>query len=253
MNFWIVLRKELLEQWRTRRWLIVAAVLVGFGLASPLLAKLTPQLLKAVPDLPPGLAEMIPQPTLADAVAQYLKNLGQFGILLAVLMSMGAVAGEKERGTAAFMLSHPLPRSTFLLAKFVALAILFAVNLALAMLAGWYYTLLLFEALPWGDFLALNGLLLVVFLVYSAITLLGSTLARNQGMAAGLAFGALAILLVFGSLPGLRAYFPSRLLEWGEALSLGRAMTAWPALWVSLALIVVALGVACLLFERQEL
>ncbi len=73
-------------------------------LASPLLAKLTPQLLKALPDMPPGLAEMIPEPTLTDAVAQYLKNLSQFGILLALLMSMGAMAQEKERGTAALVL-----------------------------------------------------------------------------------------------------------------------------------------------------
>lgn len=253
MNFWIVLRKELVEQWRTRRTWIVGAVLVGFGLASPLLAKWTPQLLRTLPDMPPGLAEMIPAPTLADAVAQYIKNLSQFGILLALLMSMGAVAQEKERGTAALVLSHPLPRSTFVLAKFVALTIQFGAALLLAALAGWYYTLLLFEALPWGAFLALNGLMLLVFLVYIAVTLLCSTLTRSQGAAAGLAFGALLVLLVVGSLPGLGKYFPSRLFEWGEALIVGAETTAWPALWVSLALLVVALGAACLIFERQEL
>ena len=40
MNFLSVLRKEILEQWRTYRFLIVAAVMVLFGLISPLLAKL---------------------------------------------------------------------------------------------------------------------------------------------------------------------------------------------------------------------
>lgn len=253
MNFLIALRKELLEQWRTRRWWIVGAVLIGFGLASPLLAKLTPQLLKSIPDMPPGLAEMIPAPTLADAVTQYVKNLSQFGILLALLMSMGAVAQEKERGTAALVLSHPLSRLTFLLAKFVALTILFAVNLLLAALGGWYYTWLLFEPLPWGAFLALNGLMLVVFLVYIAITLLCSTVTHNQGAAAGMAFGVLVILGVLGSLPRWKAYFPSRLFEWGSALTLGESTPAWPALWVSLALILAALGAACLIFQRQEL
>ena len=54
MNFLIVLRKELTEQWRTRRLLIVAAVLIVFGLGSPLLAKVTPEILRSVPTCPPG-------------------------------------------------------------------------------------------------------------------------------------------------------------------------------------------------------
>jgi ABC-2 type transport system permease protein len=106
MKFMHVLRKELLEQWRTYRFLIVAAVLVLFGLVSPLLAKVTPELLRSIPDVPAGLAESIPDPTVVDAVGQYVKNMSQFGILLALLLSMGMVVQEKERGTAAMMLTR---------------------------------------------------------------------------------------------------------------------------------------------------
>ena len=130
MNLFITLRKELIQQWRTKHFLIVAAVLVVFGLASPLLAKLTPDLLKSIPDMPAGLADMIPEPTLVDAVTQYVKNMSQFGILLALLMAMGVVVQEKERGTAAFFLTRPVSRETFLLAKFTALTIMFTVSLA---------------------------------------------------------------------------------------------------------------------------
>lgn len=253
MNLWVVFRKEMMEQWRSRRLLIVAAVLALFGLASPLLAKLTPDLLKSIPDMPAGLADMIPPPTLTDAVVQYVKNMNQFGILLALLMSMGSVAQEKERGTAAMMLTHPLPRLTFLLAKFLALAVTFAVSLALAALGCWYYTLLLFEALPWGPFLALNGLMLLAFLVYAAATLLCSTLARSQGAAAGLAFAVLLLLGGMGSLPRLREYMPGRLFDWGSVLVLGGGEAAWPALWISLGLIAAALLAAWLIFRHQEL
>jgi len=253
MNFFIVLRKELTEQGRTKRFLIVAAVLVLFGLTSPLLAKFTPELLKSIPNIPAGLAELIPAPSVADAVGQYIKNMSQFGILLAVLMSMGTVAQEKERGTAAMLLTHPISRLNFLLAKFTALGITFAVSLAVAALGCWYYTLLLYEALPWGPYLTLNGLMLVAFLAYIAVTLLCSTLVRTQSAAAGMAFAALVLVAGIGSLPRIGEYFPGRLFSWGGTLVLGGGDPAWPAFWISLGLTAAALVAAWLVFRRQEL
>ncbi len=252
MNFFIVLGKELTEQWRTRRLLIVGAVLAVFGLTSPLLAKLTPELLKAVPNIPAAIAGIIPPPTVSDAVSQYVKNMSQFGILLALLMTMGSVAQEKERGTAAMMVTHPVSRLNFLLAKFTAIGITFALSLALAALGCWYYTLLLFKALPWMPFLEMNGLMLVVFLVYIALTLLCSTIARTQGAAAGLAFAALVLVAGIGSLPRIGEYFPGALFGWGGSMVLGGTATAWPALWISLGIIAAALLAAWAIFRRQE-
>jgi ABC-2 type transport system permease protein len=252
MNFIVVFRKEMLEQWRTYRFLIVAAVFAAFGLASPLLAKFTPEMLKAIPGVPPELLAAIPAPTIADAVTQYVKNMTQFGILLALLMTMGVVVQEKERGTAAFFLTRPVSRETFLLAKFTALTVIFIASLALAAVGCWYYTLVLFNPLAWGPFLALNGLMLVVFLVYMALALLASTIARTNGVAVGLAFVALIILGGIGALPFIGEYFPGRLFSWGITVMMGGNGTAWPAFGISLGIIAVALLAACMIFRRQE-
>ena len=252
MNFMTVFRKEMQEQWRTYRFLIVAAVFAAFGLASPLLARFTPEMLKAIPGVPAGLLAAIPAPTITDAIAQYVKNMSQFGILLALLMTMGVVVQEKERGTAAFFLTRPVSRETFLLAKFAALAVAFITSLALAAIGCWYYTLVLFSPLAWGPFLALNGLMLVVFLVYMALALLASTLARSNGVAVGLTFAALVILLAVGALPTIGEYLPNRLFSWGASLLMGGNATAWPAFGISLGIIAVALLAACLIFRRQE-
>jgi ABC-2 type transport system permease protein len=252
MHFLNVFYKEMTEQWRTYRLLIVASVMTVFGLTSPLLAKLTPEILKTIPDLPPGLADSIPVPTITDAVTQYVKNMSQFGILLALLMSMGSVAQEKERGTAAMMLTHPVSRLSFILGKFVALAVTFIASLGLAALGCWYYTLLLFKAMPWDSFLALNGLMLLVFLVYVAVSIFCSTLAGSQGTAAGLAFGALIVIAGVGSLPRIGEYFPGQLFGWGTSLMLGGTNTAWPAFWVSIGLIIIALFGAWQILNRQE-
>jgi ABC-2 type transport system permease protein len=252
MNFFTVFRKEMIEQGRTYRFLIVVAVFAAFGLSSPALAKFTPEMLKSIPGIPPGLMLAFPTPTIADAVGQYIKNMSQFGILLALLMAMGVVVQEKERGTAAFFLTRPVSRETFLLAKFAALAVAFTASLAIATLGCWYYTYILFEPLAWGPFLALNGLMLVVFLVYMALSLLGSTIARSNGIAVGLAFLALIVIGGIGSLPSIGDYLPGHLFSWGASLVLGGTTSAWPALWISLGIILAALVAACLVFRRQE-
>jgi ABC-2 type transport system permease protein len=252
--FWVALRKEVLEQLRSYRLLIVGVVLVLWGLTSPLLAMYAPQILKfALPEGEALLLQLIPPPTVADAVNQYLKNLNQFGILLALLMTMGTVVQEKDKGTAALMLAKPLPRGAFLAAKFVAHGLTFAVSVAVAGVACYYYTLLLFEPLDIPAWLALNGLLLVQLLVYVALTLLCSTIARSQVVAGGLAFGFLILLSGLGAIPALGRYLPGALISWAARLALGAGQAAWPALWVSCGLIGGALLAACLVFRRQEL
>jgi len=252
MNLWTALRKEIMEQWRTSRLLVLGAVLLLFGLTSPLLAKYTPELLKLVPGAE-QFAALVPPPTILDAVAQYVKNIGQFGVLLAILVSMGSLAVEKERGTAALMLVKPLPRASFLLAKFLALALSFALALALSALAGYYYTLVLFGPLDAGAWLALNALLGLEMLVYVALTLLFSTLLRSQAAAAGLGLGALLVLSLIGGLPTLGNAMPGTLVSWGSSLFTAQPAPAWGALWVSLGIIAAALLLAWIRFRKQEL
>jgi ABC-2 type transport system permease protein len=250
--FFVALRKELIEQWRSYRLLIASVILVIFGLLSPLAAKYTPELMKLVPN-GEEIAKLIPPPTTMDAVGQYVKNLSQFGVILALLMTMGVMAQEKDKGTAAMMLAKPMPRGVFLGAKFVALGLTFAASIAIAGAAGYYYTLLLFEVLDVGRWLVLNGLILLFVLVYVALTLFCSTVTKSQVAASGLAFGLLLVLAISGSVPMVGKYLPGQLIVWGAGLMAGSTDPYWPALWVSVGIIVAALAGAWLIFERQEL
>jgi len=250
--FMVALRKEMLEQWRSYRMLIVSLVFVAFGLTSPLLAKLTPEFLKLLPQ-GEEFAKLIPPPSMADAVGQYVKNLNQFGIILALLMAMGAVAQEKDKGTASLILVKPMPRWAFLAAKFAALCLTFLIGIVLAALGGYYYTVILFQAPDAAGWLALNGLLLLSLLVYVALTLLCSTVSRSQVVAASLAFGGLLVLAGLGALPAVGEYLPGELPTWGVRLVSGVGGASWGALAVSVALIAAAIAGAWAIFERQEL
>jgi ABC-2 type transport system permease protein len=245
--------KEFREQWRTWKMIVFLAVFLITGIISPVLARYTPELLKSIPNLPAGLADFIPTPTMADSVAQYLKNTEQFGILLVILLTMSVMAQEKERGTAAMLLTKPVSRSAVILAKWLTGMTILLAGLVVDALACLAYTAVLFEPLPFGTFWALNLLLLVMMGVYLTVTLMASTLARTQAMAAAGAFGGLVVLIILGSIPRVNELMPGQLANWGSSLVLKGDVSAWPALGVAAGIILLALIVACIRFEREEI
>lgn len=248
----VALRKELLEIVRSHRLTILGAVLLLFGFLSPALARFTPELVRLVPG-GEALAALIPEPSMADAVGQYVKNTTQFGTILALLLAMGMVAQEKDKGTAALVLVKPLSRSGFLMAKFAALTVAFAVSVAAAGAGAYLYTAILFEPPAPGRWIALNGFLLLFLLVYAAWTLLCSTLARSTLIAGALAFGAVVLLGGLGAIPRIGDYLPARLPSCGATLAAGGSCSWGPAAAVCGGSIALALGLACLALERQEL
>lgn len=249
-----LLWKEITEQWRSYRLVIVAAVLAAFGMMGPLSAKYLPLLLEEVPGVPEGLAEVLPRPDAAMALAEYIDNLTQFGVILAILIPMGAVVGEKQGGTAEMTLSKPVSRASFLAAKFLANALTLAVGVLLAALGGYYYTGVLFTWPSAAPFAAANALVLIYLVFFASLTLLASTVARSQLTAAGLSFSSLVLLGLLGILPAVGPRLPAALLRWARGLAVG-ALTEprWEALAACLGLTAAALVGAWLLFRRQEL
>jgi ABC-2 type transport system permease protein len=247
-----LLRKEVLEQWRTLRLPVIATIFLLVGLSSPLLARFTPEILKAVGG--DQFQIVLPTPTAADAVDQLAKNLGQFGGLIAVLLAMGAVATEKERGTAALILTKPVSRAAFLGAKLVAIGLTLAVSVAIATAGAWFYTLVLFEPLPLPGVAAGAALQWLMLMAWASITFVGSTLTRSSLAAAGLGIVAFIVVGILGVLPGVGSYLPTGIGGPARSLALGipGPDPVGPTV-ATLVLIGVATLVAWLAFRRQEL
>jgi ABC-2 type transport system permease protein len=249
-----LLAKELVEAWRTYRLGIVGGLFLVLGILSPVVTRYLPEIIRAF--APPGFEIGLPTPGLTDAIDQLLKNVGQFGALAAILVTMGSVAGEKERGTAALVLAKPVSRSAFLWAKFVALGVIFAVATSLAVASAWLYTAWLFESPP---VLAWIELALVVWLstmVYVSITFLGSTVARSPLGAAAVGFGGLIGLSLASVVPTLTSWLPAGLFGVAKALALGVAAPEVDpprTIAVSFGLIAACFGLAWWRFRRAEL
>lgn len=246
--------KELLEAWRTYRLPVVAGLFLILGIVSPLTTKYLPEIIKAF--APPGFEVTLPPAGIADVLDQYLKNILQFGALAAILVTMGAVAAEKERGTAAFVLEKPVSRIAFLAAKAVALGIVFGIAIALGTVAAWIYTAVLFETPPVGGWIEMAIVLWLSTMVYASITFLGSVLTRSSLAAAGLGFAGLIALSLASMVPTLSTWLPAGLMTVAKSI----ALQEWspdlePArtIGVAIAIAAVAFGAAVLSFRRQEL
>lgn len=234
------------------RLLVLVIVFVLFGILSPVTAKYLPDLLKTLGGS--GLTITLPTPTTADAVNQLLKNVSQFGILAAILLAMGSVATEKERGTAAFVLSKPVSRAAFLTAKLVAIAVDLLAAVAGATLAGAIYTAILFQSLPLAGIVGMALLLWLSLVVFAALTFVGSTLTRSAAGGAGVGFALLVVTGILGALPTIGPYMPGSLVGPAGAMALGLDATgSIGPIVVNIALVPALGAVAWLAFRRQEL
>jgi ABC-2 type transport system permease protein len=251
----ILLRKELLESWRTYRLPIVGGLYLLVGLTSPLLAKFLPEILKAAGGDQLGNLS-IPAPVPADAVTQLWKNLAQFGAFAAIILAMGAVATEKDRGTAAFVLSKTASRGGFLASKAVAIGLVLAIAIILGVAVGWIYTAILFEPMPVGGWVALAVLAWLNVTVWAALTFLGSTVTGSAAAAAGIGFVALLVLSIVAAVPNLGQFLPGGLAEPAIALAAGQPVEAGDALIPAISTAVI-IGLALLAsawsFRNQEL
>ncbi|MCL2140659.1 MAG: ABC transporter permease subunit [Dehalococcoidia bacterium] len=100
MGLAVLLRKEIKEQFRTNKVIIVAIVFLLFALMSPAMIKYLPDLMNALPETE-GIVIDMPPAVSGDALVSYASNISQFGVLIAILVAMGAIAKEIESGTAA--------------------------------------------------------------------------------------------------------------------------------------------------------
>jgi ABC-2 type transport system permease protein len=253
-GFRVLLGKELGEQVRTLRLVVLAIVFVSFGILSPLTARYLPDLVNSLGADQLGIVITLPPPSVTDAVDQVLKNVSQFGILAAILLAMGAVATEKERGTAAFVLSKPASRAAFLVAKIVAIALDLFLAVAAAGVAGFGYTAYLFSAPPVGGYAAMCLLLWLSLVVYASLTFLGSSLTRSAAAGAGIGFAFLVLSGIVGAVPTVGRFTPGGLLGPARALGLGLAPgdVAGPVV-VNLVFVAMLAALSWVAFRRQEL
>lgn len=186
-----------------------------------------------------------------------------FGVLAipvgAVLAIQDAIIGERQSGTAAWILSKPVGRPSFVMTKFLAHAVgmttlVILLQSAVFVAQTWYWSGgQLPELLP---FLQAVGLLTLQVLYYQALCLMLGTFFHGRGAVTGTALGLLfAGQVVPNFLPWTLKVMPWIISKLAPAAIMKASTPAWSWIPVTITalLIPVFLGVALWRFQREEL
>lgn len=246
-------KKEFVEQLRSYKILIIIATLFLFGMSSPLLAKMTPDILSHMSVQ--GVKIVIPEPTALDAWAQFFKNMSSMGLVVMLLVYAGTLSQELAKGTLVLPLSKGLSRSAVIGAKFFAAVTSWTVGYVIAVLTACGYTQYLFGGFNEPRlFLSLLCLWLFGVFIIAVILLASVITAASYG---GLLLTALFLgtLLLINVLPKLQKWNPATIAS-NNSLILTNEKAAgdmWTALIVTAVLTAVCLTLSLILFKKKKL
>jgi len=247
-------RKEMLEIVRTWRIWVLPGMLLFFAVSGPIMAKYTPEILRAVggSDVA-AIAKVLPKPSYLDAYGQWIKNLSQIGLFAIIIIYGGLISSERKSGTAILVLTKPLSRTSFVVAKAAVHALFLIVTVCVTTVVTWSMTRVMFDRSPgaalWSAVVA--WLALAIFFL-GVMTLLSSLLASQAG-AAGIGLAVFAALSVAGMLEPLRKFTPAGLVGAPAVLAAGKESAILSPVITSVGLAVLLVMAAAEIFRTKEL
>jgi ABC-2 type transport system permease protein len=246
-------KKELREIRHTWRLWVVPGILVFVGLTTPILTALTPTILKATAKSTPGVVIKFPPAIARDSYLQFVGNLEQMVLIALVITGAALLAGERRSGTIVLVLTKPVSRTGFLIAKALSELALLVAATTLGTAICIVGTVAIFDASLIGTAVAGVALWLVFAAMVIALMLLLSTVFNGQAPAAGTGIGVYIALSVLSGFPLIRDYSPSGLLTVSaRLLKHESAALAWP-LTTTLVLTAVFLAGTVWRFRSREL
>ncbi|MFD1020714.1 ABC transporter permease [Thalassobacillus hwangdonensis] len=255
-QFTTIFKREMMEISRNFKWIWVPIVFILLGIMDPLSTYYLPQILEAVGGLPDGATIDIPTPSSPEILMMSIGQFSQLGVLTIVLMSMGLIAGERKSGVAELVLVKPVSHGIYILAKWAGTLVLALGSLTIGMAAAWYYTNLLFDPIPFTDFLwALFFYGMWIVLVVS-ITVFMNTLFKTPGLVGFLSVLTIIVLNIVSNIFGHALdYSPTKLSPYIQTMLVDGSVSSdlWGTAAVTIVCVVILLLAATFVFRTKEL
>lgn len=242
--------RALRASWAT--WALVGAA-VFFAVLSPVTARYLPEILGGIiggDQMIPIDVSALPDPTPADAWAQWASNLAQLIVVIVAVVAASAVSADVARGTAVPVLARGVSRTGLWASAFAAVAVTVSVVAVASTALVIAVTSLLFDGLSASDIaapVAGTALWLLFALSVIAVTMAASGAGASSLGAAAAGITYFAMMAVAGMWPPLMEWSPAGVLAAKDA-------SAEPgAIGVTIAVIAAAIALGIASFNRKEL
>ena len=184
-----------------------------------------------------------------------------FSLVLAfgsVILLQGSLVGEKQSGTAAWILSNPISRISYILSKLVSNTV-GIMSVGIILQGAVSYLILSYvngAALPIASYVTAMGLLTLYTLFYISLTLMLGSVFNKRGPILGI-----AMMIVFQDflggiidniIKGFTSILPNRLYEAAEAVILGNPLPSIVPVATTVIFIVLFMGLAIWKFNKTE-
>lgn len=248
MNLW---RLEWLRLVRTKRWIALVGVYVFFGLLGPLSARYLGEIVERFGG---GVEVAFPPPVPADGMIQYVSNVSQVGLLVAVVVAAGSLAFDAKPEMGVFLRTRVSRVWDILLPRLVVSFLAIGLSFLLGALAAWYETVVLIGSLPVGGTLAGIGYgLLYLALVVAVVAAAGSR-SKNVLGAVMITIVVLLVMPIVGLVQAIGRWLPSHLVGALSGIPGGEAIGEYlPASATTAALIGLSLWLAVRWSAAREL
>jgi ABC-2 type transport system permease protein len=220
-GFGNIFRKESHAWWGTWQWVIQVAIwlaIVNGMLAMVTLAAPKIEAAQAAREISDIEASEAREALKQTALTVFFVFCGLAPSVGVVIIAQDALIGEKQSGTAAWVLSKPVSRAAFLISKFSADALGVVVTMVgvQGIVAYLIYKAGTGISLPIPGFLAALGLVLLLLVFYLSLTYMLGTLFSKRGAVIGI-----PMVMVFGyNLTGLLPWL-GKILPWNLVMDLG--------------------------------
>jgi len=220
------MRKELTENLRTKRLLVLGCVFLFFGVTGALLARYMGEffsfIMSADDEIGQALIQVMQDPNWYESYVQFYSQLGQIGVFAVLFMYMGTVQREIRTGTASLMFSKGLGFGSFILAKFSMAVMITTLITVVSAIVTYLYTFLLFgEAGQLGDVLLGSLIFSFGMLMLLAIIIMCSSFTKSSAVSGGLSIGVYFILILSSIIPRIGRFSPQNLFSHPVAISMG--------------------------------
>jgi ABC-2 type transport system permease protein len=245
MNLW---RLEVLRLIRPYRIWILVGIFGFFGVLGPLTARFLPEI---VDRLGGGAEIVVPDATPELAMAQYLGNALQLGLLAIAFVAALALAFDAKPEMAAFLRTRAtIPQ--ILAPRYVVNMVAAAGSFILASAVAFVVTAVMIST-PSVTGTILGSLLVGLYLCFVvALTGLFASLVRGVPATALLTVGALVLLSIIGLLPTIGPWLPSDLVGSYDALIAGGGFHYWRGIASAILLSGGAVAFSVYRMERRE-